>query len=881
VAHCQEWESVPFKGFDAIVDQLAGHLRALAPEQFAGLEQPAAAAAHLFPVLRGFAPPSLAQDDSTPVERRSRAFRGLRAILRKLSEQRPVCIAIDNLQWADADGARLLLELVSGSDAPRMLVVGVHRAGDEQSSPFLHSFFEQQRERGFAFDFEAFEVPPLDENDGRRLAARLLGARFTQETATRVALESGGNPLFLELFAQHLCEEAEAGSHDLDALTLRDVIDARMRRLAPSEQQIMDVVAVAGQPTEQRIVMAIAGSGNDAQHALTMLRRGGWTRTGGPRIHDMIEVSHQRLREGIVARMGRDRLSEIHAELAATLAPLPTTDPERLARHYFGAGDASSAGKHAEIAADRAAAVLAFDRAAALYQDALSTVSDRGERWRSLSRRLAESLAAAGHCSAAARHFAAAVSGAGPAEALELRRLAGENHLVAGDIDAGLEALRPLLAEVDEPYPESTPLMVTSMIRDLLRSELPARLARNTSESDEEVAFRADLTWSLGKVLSAVLPLQGTYFMLRSLHDARVIDDVVRTGRVLAVLGAALSMQSGIGARLGRYYLGRARGMAKRADSEYLDGFCTIGEALGALVAGQWTVSRRGIDRGLELLQRGQRGVVWERNFGEAGAIRALEAAGDLTELGRRAEAWYRDSSERGDRWSAGGGLYFSGIARLGQGEVGDVRRYARQARESLSSTTYTVQHFYTMRLDVLCDLYERRPEAAWTRLEQEWRLIEKAHLLRVSLSRIDVLVLRAAILASHAPNHFGHDQSWRECENIAKRLSEEERPDGAAHALAIRGVLAARLGQPRAAITRLKEAARRFEDLDMQLLSAVNERAAAALADDSGRRKKADARLHKLGVKEPSLFAEVFVPAAVLGRPSSRPPDVKATLQK
>jgi hypothetical protein len=321
--------------------------------------------------------------------------------------------------------------------------------------------------------------------------------------------------------------------------------------------------------------------------------------------------------------------------------------------------------------------------------------------------------------------------------------------------------------------------------------------------------------------------------------------------------------------------------MAQRAESDYLDGFCTIGEALGALVDAQWLAAKRGIDRGLELLQRPQSGVTWERNLGEAGALRALEGVGDLAELGRRAEIWYHDSLERGDRWSAGGGLYFSGLARLGLGEVGDVRRCARQARESLSATTYTVQHFYTLRLDALCDLYERRPTVAWTRLEREWHLIEKAHLLRVSLSRIDILVLRATILAGHPANDSEPERGLRECDGIAARLAREERGDGAAYAQAIRGVLAARRGQTQTAIDRFSDAARRYQDLDMQLLAAVSDRAAAFFAEDGSRRKGADARMRQLGVKDPGLFAEIFVPAAMVVPPASQPPDGAVAGQK
>jgi hypothetical protein len=862
VARCQEWESIPYKGFDGIVDQVAGQLRALPREEMAALREHAVAAAQLFPALRGFGPPSAEIEDGDPAHRRGRAFRGMRALLRGLGASRPICVVIDNLQWADADGARFLLELLSGSDPPRMLVVGVHRSGEERTSAFLRAFFEQRKKRGFTFEFESLELPPLAESDTRRLVARLLSTRATPELMARIARESGGNPLFLELFVQHLCERLESGEPDVETLTLRDVIEARLACLSPATRQIIDVIAVAGQPTAQRVILSAAGVGSDAQHALSVLRCAGWTRTGGPRIHDVIELCHDRIRERVVARMSRAHLANVHARLAASLQDVEGIEPEQLARHFFGAGERASAGKYAEAAGDRAAEVLAFDRAASNYSDALTTVSTQSERWRSLTRRMAQALAAAGQCASAARYFASAADGAPRAEARELCRLAGENYLVAGHIDAGLQELRPLLDEVGVSYPDSVAHMAASMTRDLLRAELPSGRAHRDPTRHAALEFRADLTWSLGKVLCAVLPLQGTYFMLRSLHDASAMGDVVRTGRVLAVLGAALSMQSGVGRALGSYYLRRACGMAKEGGSDYLVGLCTIGEALVALVGGRWIAAASGADRGLDLLQARKPGVTWERNLGAGAVLRAIEATGDFVLLGHRAEAWYSESCERGDRWAAGGGLYFSGLARLAMSEVGEVRRCARQARESLSASTYTVQHFYTLRLDALCDLYERRAEVAWDRLRRDWHLIEKAHLLRMSLSRIDVLLLRVTILASLTLTYGQRRDAYeKECEAIARRLEREQRADGEAHALSIRGLFAARRGHHALAVSLLDRARHVYDALDMRLSSAISDRASAAIGGDTPRLHLAENRLRELGVKEPALLAEVFLP--------------------
>jgi hypothetical protein len=160
--------------------------------------------------------------------------------------------------------------------------------------------------------------------------------------------------------------------------------------------------------------------------------------------------------------------------------------------------------------------------------------------------------------------------------------------------------------------------------------------------------------------------------------------------------------------------------------------------------------------------------------------------------------------------------------------------------------------------------LYERRADAAWERLDRDWNRIEKAHLLRMSLSRIDVLVLRATVLASLPKSAFEEARHVAECEAIARRLDGEERPDGAIHALSIRAVIAARRGRRALAVALIEQARRRYDALDMRLLSAVLERASGYLEMDGARVRRAESRFAALGVKEPRLFGAVFLPAAV-----------------
>jgi hypothetical protein len=135
-----ERESVPFQGFDHLVDALSDHLRTLSVEgvrTVLPLDVPALE--RLFPVLQRVteaAPPSIPPSTMAHAELRRRAFRALCELFARLAARRALVVFIDDLQWADADSADLLGEMMR-SDLPGLLWVGCYRSADTGASPFL------------------------------------------------------------------------------------------------------------------------------------------------------------------------------------------------------------------------------------------------------------------------------------------------------------------------------------------------------------------------------------------------------------------------------------------------------------------------------------------------------------------------------------------------------------------------------------------------------------------------------------------------------------------------------------------------------------------------------------------------------------------------
>ena len=406
---CFEQESVQYKALDSLVDALSRHLASLPSATLdAVLPADIALLARMFPVLRRVPhvdrETNAAAEITSRQELRDRATQALRQLLRALSTRQPLVICLDDLQWGDADSATIVIGALAAPDPPPVLWVCAYRREYAATSPCLRALLEAP---GDAHDRIDLPIDELDQADAEQLASRLLGVTvaYGPAMAARVAQESGGNPYFVQALVEHVRAEAQFASTDVlaEGIALDEVLRRRVSRLRPAAKRLLEVVSLAGRPLSERDAFSAADLDTRDPAVLNALRQGHLIRSGGD--DQTIETYHDRIREAVVAQLPPASVPMLHRRLASTLEARGGADPEWVGAHFEGAGEAAQAARYYTQAADVAAGVLAFDRAAELYGRSLDL--DAGDRWarQSLRVKRADALANAGRSLRAAEVY--------------------------------------------------------------------------------------------------------------------------------------------------------------------------------------------------------------------------------------------------------------------------------------------------------------------------------------------------------------------------------------------------------------------------------------------------------------------------------------------
>jgi hypothetical protein len=594
---CYERESVPFKALDEVVDALSRHLARVGTIAAAKLmPRHAAELCRVFPVLGRL--PAFADEvlprEIDPTELRRRAFDALHEILARIADRQPVVVAIDDVQWGDADSRDALAQLLDAAEPARVLWIIGHRTGEEHSV-FVRGLDEL---RPSAARVRAIELAPLDRDQVTQLVRARSNELIDDAAIDAIARESAGSPFFIgELVRGGSLPTGYRG-------TLAERVRARVAAHQPDARRLLELVALAGRPVPLGAVLAAAGATSDS--AVPVLRAASLVRVLGGDGPALIDTYHDRIRESVTEALAPAERVRDHRALAEALEAHRGTSisAELLALHYRGAGVAGKAHSYTVEAARAASSAFAFDRAAELYRLAIELVDDDGVR-RGLEKAHGDALAGCGRGEEAADAYLRAAIHASEDETIDLEASAAYQLLVTGHQMRGHEVGRRVMARIGVRVPSSMfaalLLAVLYWLGHYLRG-FPLHPKRKAPDSREALR-RFDLLWALYEGLQLNEAILATFYGMIAASQARRLTDPGRRVKALGVLAMLKPGLRGTPDRRSRTWSLRQHELARETGLPHPMATYSTNEGMRRVVIGDWKEARDQSVRAEELFE--------------------------------------------------------------------------------------------------------------------------------------------------------------------------------------------------------------------------------------------------------------------------------------
>jgi hypothetical protein len=578
---CYINEELTYQAVDGCIDALSHHLRGLPSGQVAALlPRDVRSLARLFPVLNrveavALAPPVRALEAvEDKASLRERAAAALRELLARLSDRLPSVLFIDDVHWDDADSAWLLSTLLAAPEPPATLLVLTCRSEERAHSHLLRELSELPAS---ARALTRISLPALSPAETLELVERsLFQLPADAALVERLALESGGHPLFAielarfaaDVQARGSAREQEQARSAPAQVSLDDALRSRAERVSAGARRLLELCCVAGRPVDIPVALTAAACEQEAWRELVQQRlvTAVMATAGDAEGTSTLSIVHDRVREAVLMGLPPEHVRALHGALAQALLRHEQRF-ELIVEHFLAANRRAEAARHALRAADQAMQVLAFHRLPALLQ--LATEAAPAEARGALNLRLAEAYALIGRGAEAARAYEdAAAQASTEDERWELGSLAMWQAFHAKDYARG----EALLAQLDAAHGGRK--LRPSLLRVLWVAWLalvwvlfgpprlaPTRAAERPSETRRlRLAFRA----SMGLVRSRTMT--AFYYAVWSVQLAARLGDPASYAPMLALFMAAKSLRSGRSSRSDEHHLELASELSQQAD---------------------------------------------------------------------------------------------------------------------------------------------------------------------------------------------------------------------------------------------------------------------------------------------------------------------------
>jgi class 3 adenylate cyclase/tetratricopeptide (TPR) repeat protein len=300
--------------------------------------------------------------DLTPTQRRSATIAAIVDWIRRVAEDKPLLLVLEDAHWADATTLEVMRLLINGiASIPLMFVI----TGRPEFAPPLS-------ESG---DISTIRLERLNDEACEGLIREIIATGDVQQSMIETILtHSDGNPLYVEELTAAVLGSGFA-ERQIVPDTLQGSLMARLDQLGEAKRTAQ-LCAVLG----RRFGWPLLAEVHDGAPALletnlSLLVAHDVLHPVGPTAERRYQFKHALLRDAAYESLLLTERRRLHERCGRTLeqrfSEVVQSEPELLALHFRNAGLASEATDYLERAGDRSSESASYIEAIASYRDAL------------------------------------------------------------------------------------------------------------------------------------------------------------------------------------------------------------------------------------------------------------------------------------------------------------------------------------------------------------------------------------------------------------------------------------------------------------------------------------------------------------------------------
>jgi len=336
----------------------------------------------------------------SPEQEQNRLFEAVSQFITNISQETPLLVVLDDLQWTDPSSLLLLHYLARGAQKASLLLLGAYRSTDiDDKHPLTTVLAELNRERLP----QEIQLKRMSFSDVSEMIKNILEQEDVPEEFCKLVYDkTRGNPFFAEEVVKSLKEEEviylKEGRwtfKEVSAIefpkSVRNIVKARFSRLDDECQSVLTLASFVGNDFTLEAMSMLTGIEEDKLlEIMDRLIKTGFVKHTVIRGQGICSFADIIMRDVVYEEVGPFKRKKLHGVVGKILEKVHADKVDEhlgeLALHFLESGDKDKALDYFLKAGEKAAGIYANTEAASYFQSALRLLDEKEGEYREKAR---------------------------------------------------------------------------------------------------------------------------------------------------------------------------------------------------------------------------------------------------------------------------------------------------------------------------------------------------------------------------------------------------------------------------------------------------------------------------------------------------------------